>query len=115
MAGGDAGVSFARDIRPLFRAIDVAHMKPSGHLLDDYAWMADAANEHGNARAVYESVRGESAEHASGGTVLERAAGGIVCALDAWGVFAVGGWALEGWPRGSARKADPSPAVAGSG
>jgi hypothetical protein len=45
MAAGDAAVSFARDIRPLFRAVDIAHMKPSGHLLDDYAWMANAAND----------------------------------------------------------------------
>ena len=67
MAGGDAAVSFARDVRPLFRAVDIAHMKPSGHLLDDYAWMADAANDHGNARAVYESVRGNPPSMPPGG------------------------------------------------
>ena len=67
MAAGDAGVSFARDIRPLFRAMDIAHMKPSGHLLDDYAWMANAANDHGNARAVYESVKGNPPSMPPGG------------------------------------------------
>ena len=67
MAGSDVGVSFARDIRPLFREIDVQHMKRSGHLLDDYAWMGDAANDHGNARGVYATVKGNPPSMPPGG------------------------------------------------
>jgi hypothetical protein len=37
-------VSFARDIRPLFRAVDVSHMKVHGVNLDDYTFMSDADN-----------------------------------------------------------------------
>jgi hypothetical protein len=67
MATGDGGVSFARDIRGLFREIDVAHMKRSGHLLDNYAWMSDAANDHGNARGVLATVRGNPPSMPPGG------------------------------------------------
>jgi len=35
-------VSFARDIRPLFRAVDISHMKAHGVKLDDYTFMSDA-------------------------------------------------------------------------
>jgi hypothetical protein len=31
-------VSFARDIKPLFRAVDVSHMKSYGVKLDDYTY-----------------------------------------------------------------------------
>ena len=37
-------VSFARDIRPLFRAVDVEHMKVHGVILDNYTFMSDADN-----------------------------------------------------------------------
>jgi hypothetical protein len=37
-------VSFAKDILPLFRAIDIAHMRPRGFPLDDPAFMRDPAN-----------------------------------------------------------------------
>jgi hypothetical protein len=33
-------VSFAADIKPLFRAIDISHMKPHGIKLDDYTYMS---------------------------------------------------------------------------
>jgi hypothetical protein len=36
--------SFARDIRPLFRQIDIDHMSPMGVLLDDYGYMSQRAN-----------------------------------------------------------------------
>ena len=38
------GVSFATDIKPLFRAIDVSHMKPFGVDLDDYSYMSNSDN-----------------------------------------------------------------------
>lgn len=37
-------VSFASDIRPLFRAIDISHMQPKGVKLDDYTFMSDPNN-----------------------------------------------------------------------
>jgi hypothetical protein len=48
-------ISFARDIQPLFRPVDIQHMSPMGVLLDDYAYMSDAQN----AQAVYEYLTGE--------------------------------------------------------
>ncbi len=45
-------LSFATDIRPLFRAEDIECMKPAGIALDDPAWMCVAAN----AQMVYGSV-----------------------------------------------------------
>jgi hypothetical protein len=40
-------VSFARDIKPLFRAVDIAHMKRHKINLDDYTFMSkpDHANK----------------------------------------------------------------------
>lgn len=37
-------VSFAVDIKPLFRAVDIAHMKPFGVELDNYNYMSNPAN-----------------------------------------------------------------------
>ena len=48
-------ISFARDIRPLFRPVDIQHMSPMGVLLDDYAYMSDPQN----AKVVYEFLNGE--------------------------------------------------------
>jgi hypothetical protein len=45
-------VSFARNIRPLFRPIDIAHMLPFGVRLGDYAYMADPSGDFRNARSV---------------------------------------------------------------
>ena len=45
-------MSFARDIRPLFRNVDVEHMKRMGVLLDDYAYMSQLAN----AQKVFKSL-----------------------------------------------------------
>jgi len=33
-------VSFARDVRPLFRSVDIEHMKGMDILLDDYTYMS---------------------------------------------------------------------------
>lgn len=45
-------VSFAKDIAPLFRPVDISHMKPMRVLLDNYKYMSDATNDHANAKAV---------------------------------------------------------------
>ena len=39
-------VSFARDIRPLFRTVDISHMKSYGIKLDDYTFMSNP--DHAN-------------------------------------------------------------------
>jgi hypothetical protein len=49
-------VSFAADIKPLFRPVDVAHMNVHGIKLDDYNYMSDPANNYGNAEAVQQTV-----------------------------------------------------------
>ena len=67
--------SFASDIKPLFRPIDVEHMKPYGILLDDFAYMSHAEDDHGNARAVLETVVGNPPSMPPGGSVLDGEAG----------------------------------------
>jgi hypothetical protein len=47
-------ISFAKDIRPLFRQIDLEHMSRMNVLLDDYTFMSDP----GHAQAVYEYLDG---------------------------------------------------------
>jgi len=50
----DDAVSFARDIRPLFRQVDLDHMDRIGVKLDDYEYMSDPSN----AQNVYDYVAG---------------------------------------------------------
>jgi hypothetical protein len=57
-----ATISFATDIKPLFRAVDVAHMKGHGVALDDYAYMSDPSNNHENAERVQQSVSPQNGE-----------------------------------------------------
>src|SRR5262245_22091710 len=45
-------VSFAHDIRPLFRSLDIASMLPYDVLLGDYEYMSDATDDHRHARDV---------------------------------------------------------------
>jgi len=33
------GLTFEKDIKPMFRPVDIAHMKPMGVKLDDYGYM----------------------------------------------------------------------------
>jgi hypothetical protein len=53
-------VSFAKDIVPLFRPIDIEHMKPAGILLDNYAYMSNAAGGYANATAVLNVLKNRS-------------------------------------------------------
>ena len=39
-----AQISFAADIKPLFRAVDISHMKRFGVELDDYTYMSNPEN-----------------------------------------------------------------------
>jgi hypothetical protein len=36
--------SFAANIRPLFRTVDISHMKRYGVMLDDYTYMSNPSN-----------------------------------------------------------------------
>jgi hypothetical protein len=53
-------VSFGKDIKPLFRSIDIQHMKPFGVLLDDFAYMSDATDNHANAQRVHDQLSSQS-------------------------------------------------------
>ena len=51
-------VSFAHDIRPLFRSLDIASMLPYDVLLGDYGYMSDPADDHRHARDVGDFLSG---------------------------------------------------------
>jgi hypothetical protein len=53
-------VSFANDIVPLFRSIDIDHMKPAGILLDSYPYMSSATGGHANANAVLKVLKNKT-------------------------------------------------------
>jgi hypothetical protein len=55
-------VSFAADIGPLFRPVDVAHMKVHGVKLDDYDYMSDPSNNYSHADEVQETVSPQGAQ-----------------------------------------------------
>ena len=55
MQDNGASVSFERDIRPLFREVDVDHMEGMGVLLADHAWMSNPEN----AKRVYDFLSGD--------------------------------------------------------
>jgi hypothetical protein len=48
--------SLKKDILPLFRPVDISHMKPMGVLLNDYDYMSTPANAQG----VYSYLTGDS-------------------------------------------------------
>jgi hypothetical protein len=53
-------VSFERDIRLLFRQIDIDHMNKHNVLLDNYTYTSDPSDDHGNARAVEDSLANQA-------------------------------------------------------
>lgn len=53
-------VSFSKDIQPLFRKVDIDHMKVHGVNLDDYKYMSDPANNYKNAQAVQDTLSNQS-------------------------------------------------------
>jgi hypothetical protein len=52
-------VSFARDIKPLFRPIDIKHMNPYGVHLDVYSYMSDPTADHTHATTVFDYLTGD--------------------------------------------------------
>ena len=61
-------VSFATDIKPLFRPIDVAHMQKHGVKLDDFVYMSDPVN----ALAVQKTLTGTPPSMPPGGPYWTR-------------------------------------------
>jgi len=55
-------VSFEKDILPMFRPLDISHMKPFGVDLENYTYMSDPANSYANAEAVQESLSPQNGE-----------------------------------------------------
>ncbi len=56
-------VSFAKDIKPLFRQIDIDHMKQGDFPLDDYVFMSDPSH----ANLVLQTVEGNPPSMPPGG------------------------------------------------
>ena len=59
-------VSFATDIKPLFRPVDIAHMRPHGIKLDDYIYMSNPDNAN-SVLATVSPQNGESPSMPPGG------------------------------------------------
>jgi DNA-binding beta-propeller fold protein YncE len=53
-------VSFSKDVKPMFREVDIDHMKVHGVRLDDLQYMSDATNDYANAQAVQGSLVGRT-------------------------------------------------------
>lgn len=58
-------VSFAADIKPLFRPVDVDHMNRAGIKLDDYQYMSDPTGNHKNAQDVQDALTPQNGKPAS--------------------------------------------------
>ncbi len=50
-------ISFSKEIKPMFRQIDIDHMKRHGVNLDDYQYMSDPTNSYANSEAVQQSLK----------------------------------------------------------
>ena len=59
-------VSFSADIKPLFRAIDISHMKSFGVELEDYSYMSNPDNAN-RVVATVSTHDGEPPTKPSGG------------------------------------------------
>ena len=53
-------VSFVHDIKPLFRQIDIDHMKRFNVSLDDYTYMSDPTGDYANAQVVEDRLTSQS-------------------------------------------------------
>ena len=54
-------VSFNKDVLPLFRKVDIDHMRKHQVSLDDYKYMSDPTSNHANARDVDNRVSTDDA------------------------------------------------------
>jgi hypothetical protein len=73
MPQANQSVSFATDIKPMFRPIDIQHMQRGGVLLADYAYMSKPDNDHQNAMRVYKSLVGNPPTMPPGGPYWTQA------------------------------------------
>ncbi len=53
-------VSFSKNVKPMFREVDIKHMKIHGVLLDGFHYMSDPTNNYANAQAVQDSLAGQT-------------------------------------------------------
>jgi hypothetical protein len=74
-------LSFAKDILPLFRPIDIEHMKAHNVHLDSYSYMSDPQGGYAHATAVRESLGGNPPSMPPGGPYWEQAQLDL---LEAW-------------------------------
>src|SRR5262249_44647854 len=70
-------VSFARDIRPLCRAVDISHMKSHGIKLDDHTFMSNPDNANKVLRAL-SPHDGHPPSMPPGGALLDRGSARVV-------------------------------------
>jgi hypothetical protein len=70
-------VSLARDIRPLFRDVDISHMEVHGIKLDDYAFMSDPDNAD-KVRETLSPPRRRPAFHAARRALLDSGPARVV-------------------------------------
>jgi len=83
-----AQTSFSSDIKPLFRPIDISHMKSKGIVLDDYTYMSNPDN----ANRVYATLLphdGKPALHAARRTLLDAGPTRVVRSVAEGGIPAV--------------------------
>jgi hypothetical protein len=84
-------ISFARDIKPLFRPVDIAHMKSRGVNLDDYGYMLYSSNSHQNVERVQQTLSPQD------GGPPEMPPGGPYWTPDQLALFAK--WRPDGYQR----------------
>lgn len=53
-------VSFSKDIKPMFHEVDIDHMRADSVALDDYQYMSDPTDGYAHARAVQDSLTGQT-------------------------------------------------------
>jgi ADP-heptose:LPS heptosyltransferase len=87
--GPVALVSFATDIKPLFRPVDIAHMKGYGVKLDDYIYMSNPDNSYQNAQDVEDTLTSK------GGDLPSMPPGGPYWTADQLALFAK--WRSDGY------------------
>ena len=83
-------VSFARDIKPLFRAVDISHMKAHGIKLDDYTFMSDPDNAN-KVLGALSPHEGDPPSMPPGGALLDRGPARVVRSVAEGRIPAVSG------------------------
>ncbi len=53
-------VSFSKDVKPMFRDVDIDHMKVHGVHLDDFQYISDPTKQLCECRAVQDSLVGRT-------------------------------------------------------